>query len=104
MQKQLPINGLNLKNTDMTDLKKDLIVRKRVHMSLDVRGALRWPKYRLRKLFVGDDGKRLSADDAIEILLDYVAEGKRVIPIGECNNFSFIDGCLGHEEKSKATP
>ena len=68
-----------------------------VHMCLDIRGALGWPKSKLRGLLVHDTGKKATADEAREFLLDCVAEGKRVLPMGECDGFSYETGCPGHE-------
>lgn len=31
-------------------------------------------------------------------------EGKRVVPIGECDNFDFQTGCKGHIESALVTP
>lgn len=70
-----------------------------VHMCLDIRGALRWPKTRLRGLLTDEDGRPATADQAREWLLDRLGEGKRVLPLGEaCEGFSYETGCPGHEE------
>jgi hypothetical protein len=71
---------------------------KTIHCSLSVRGALKWPKSRLRKLLVDEKGKYLSADGAREALLDQLALGREVLPLGECPGFDFQSGCPGHVE------
>lgn len=68
------------------------------HMSLCVRGALKWPKSRLKKMFLSDDGKSMTADQARDVLLDELSQGHEVIPMGKCDNFCFKEGCKGHEE------
>lgn len=73
---------------------------KRIHMCLDVRGAIHNGAY--RKEMVGSctdpkTGKKLNSYEILEYLLDCVAEGKQVIPLSDCDNFSFETGCGGHE-------
>jgi hypothetical protein len=66
------------------------------HMSISVRGALRWIKKDLGKLFI-NNGKRVSADDAKEYLMDKLKEGYEVIPYGNaCEGFDKVNGCPGH--------
>lgn len=71
------------------------------HMSLCVRGALKWPKARLKKMFLDDAGKSMTADQARNVLLDELSQGHEVIPMGKCDNFDFKTGCRGHEEDSR---
>ena len=74
-----------------------------VHMCLDIRGALRWPARRLGGMFHTTDGKRFAtSDEAREFLMDCLSEGKRVLPIGECDGFSFETGCPGHERSGES--
>jgi hypothetical protein len=49
-----------------------------------------------------DDGRKMSADEAINVLMDELAAGHEVIPIGECNNFDYKKGCLGHEQNDQS--
>jgi hypothetical protein len=66
------------------------------HLVLSVRGALKWPKRRLRGLLTVD-GRRANADETRDILLDELAKGHECLPIGEpCDGFSHTDGCPGH--------
>lgn len=72
-----------------------------VHCCIDIRGMLWWPKRRLRGLMVDDAGKRLTPEQAREYLLDQIALGRRVLPLGgECEGFSYETGCPGHQEPS----
>jgi len=69
-----------------------------IHMALDIRGALRWPARKLAGIFRTEDGERYAtADEAREFLMDCLSEGKRVLPIGACDGFSYEKGCPGHE-------
>lgn len=67
-----------------------------VHMCLDIRGALRWPDNMLRGLVNDEKGRPCTSTQARDYLLDRLAEGKRVLPMGACENFDFQEGCLGH--------
>lgn len=68
---------------------------KTVHMSLSVRGAIKWPA-RMRKGLFLEDGVRVSAARALEILFDHLAAGREVLPMHDCPTFDFKDGCPGH--------
>lgn len=69
------------------------------HVCLSVRGYLAGPDSDLRKLF-RRDGKFLTPREAREVLMQHLAEGREVLPIGEpCEGFDFKgNGCPGHEE------
>lgn len=68
-----------------------------LHVSLNVRGALKWPKRLRAKLFVRDDGKHMTADEATDALLDALAAGYEHLPVGdECDDFDPKSGCRGH--------
>jgi hypothetical protein len=70
-------------------------------MCLDIRGALRWPKRRLRGLVRDTEtGRYASADEAREWLMDRLVEGKRVLPMCECEGFSYETGCPGHDSRA----
>jgi hypothetical protein len=67
------------------------------HMSLDVRGALlHMPKRQLATMFLHDDGRRMTADEAKRTLLDELAKGHEKLPIGDCDGFDYTTGCPGH--------
>lgn len=77
-----------------------------VHMCLDIRGAMRWSKARLKGLLV-IDGRRGTADEVWQCLADELARGRRVLPMGKCDGFSYETGCPGHpnsaaDERSRA--
>jgi len=65
----------------------------KIHMCLSIRGAIR------NKMFSGftdKNGRKLSRNEAENFLFDQLAEGKKVLPIGDCDNFDYQTGCLGH--------
>jgi hypothetical protein len=69
---------------------------KLIHMCLDVRGALaNWSDREMRGVFK-DNGRTLTPREAKEFLMDEIAKGHRVIPIGDCDAFDFETGCPGH--------
>lgn len=74
---------------------------KTMHMCLDVRGALMWPNSKLKHLFVNNEtGKKLTATEAKEHLMQKLSEGWEVLPLGKmCEGFDKKTGCPGHEEK-----
>jgi len=78
-----------------------------VHICLSVRGALKWPKPEFRRALkwvtkTGGEPYR-DIDELREALMDELAQGHEVIPMGECDNFDFKTGCLGHPTE-EATP
>lgn len=79
-----------------------------VHMCMSIRGALNNWKYPddYYGAITGDDGKVLTPPQARNFLYDCLAEGKRVLPMGECDNFDYQTGCLGHEiaDEEEGTP
>lgn len=71
-----------------------------IHMCLDIRGALRWPKRMLKGMFRDDDGRELGAEEARERLMDELAKGRRVLPYGDCEGFDYQTGCPGHPSEA----
>lgn len=73
------------------------------HFCLDIRGALlNWSHTQWRD--VGQDNK-MTAHEVKAKFMDYLAEGKKVIPIHkECDNFCYQKGCLGHKEDTDSKP
>lgn len=69
---------------------------KMLHMSLSVRGALRWPDNLLVALFPG-----CNAEEAREQLLIALEDGWSVLPMGDCDGFDKVTGCPGHRETAK---
>lgn len=45
-----------------------------------------------------DDGSRFTSDELKGVFLKMQSEGKRVFPLGDCDNFDYIVGCKGHED------
>jgi hypothetical protein len=69
-------------------------VSQRIHLSLDIRGAIAGTGWRAVS---SPDGRRVKKAEAIEWLMDRLGEGKRVLPMGPCEGFSYQTGCPGHE-------
>jgi len=67
------------------------------HMCMDVRGALRNGMWKLGGM-QHDDGRPMTADEAFDALCDEIAKGRRVIPLGDCDNFDYQEGCNGHSD------
>lgn len=75
-----------------------------VHVHLDIAGALKSMSNReFTGMFDHDDGRRMTAEEAKANLIDILASGVKVLPIGEpCEGFSYTTGCPGHE--TEVTP
>lgn len=68
-------------------------------MGVSVRGALmNWSDKELAALLIRDDGTKPSASEAKAFLLDELAKGHERLPMGECDNWDWKRGCLGHEQ------
>ncbi len=74
-----------------------------IHACVSVRGAIRnWRDW--IGSITGDDGKRLMTRDEIQdALMDELAKGREVIPIGNpCEGFDYSGaGCPGHLVEAK---
>lgn len=71
---------------------------KTMHVSLCVRGALKWPKKKLRGMLVDiETGRTLSADEARDKLLDFLSQGVELLPTTKCEGHNPKTGCPGHE-------
>lgn len=66
------------------------------HFCINIRGMLEWPKKDLKKAMRKEDGSYLTPDEVRDFLFDRLSEGKKVLPLGECDNFCFEKGCRGH--------
>ncbi len=78
----------------------------RMHMCMSVRGALNWDKKTLKRNargFTRNDGKPMTPDEVRNALMDELAKGREVIPLGECDNFDFKTGCKGHPDTANDT-
>ena len=69
-----------------------------MHMSVDLRGMLRNGLYKNGGL-QHDDGREMTPDEAFDAICDEIAKGRRVIPLGQCDNFDYQTGCLGHADQ-----
>jgi hypothetical protein len=45
----------------------------------------------------------MPADEAKRELLNQLAMGRKVLPIGDCDNFSYETGCPGHPGTANAS-
>ncbi len=71
------------------------------HLCIDISGALRnWTAKNFARYYFGsvlhDDGRSMTHAEAIFMLKENRAMGRRVLPIGECDNFDYQNGCMGH--------
>lgn len=68
-----------------------------VHIMIDVNDMLKRSIYdSMSGFFTKEDGSNCTHNEAIEYLEQCRDEGKRVIPLGECDNFDYQTGCRGH--------
>jgi len=72
-----------------------------IHVCLSVRGALRWDRRTLARACKGvtmPDGRRPTPDELRDHLMDLLADGNEVVPLGDpCEGFDPKTGCPGHE-------
>jgi hypothetical protein len=69
------------------------------HMCLSIKGALNNAKYKknhTKSYADNDDGSPMTYGELKEFLTQSLAEGKRVLPMGDCDNFDYQTGCRGH--------
>lgn len=79
---------------------------KRMHLCMDVRGALNMTKPEMHRMAknITYNGKQLkTADEVKSFLLDALSEGYEFLPMTECDNFDKKRGCMGHEIQSVTT-
>lgn len=68
------------------------------HLSLNIDGAIRNAK--MYKGCITVDGRVLNTVEEIRAFLyEQKAMGRRVLPCGDCDNFDYQKGCLGHQEE-----
>jgi hypothetical protein len=76
-------------------------VSRHIHLCLDIRGAIQGTAW---KCLSRKDGRPIKKAEAIEYLMDRLAEGKKVLPMGgPCEGFSHETGCPGHDEVDEPT-
>ena len=67
-----------------------------IHCCLDIRGGMR--NARMLKGCIEVDGHQLNTVKEIrEFLQSQLDIGREVLPMGNCDNFDYQKGCLGHE-------
>lgn len=75
------------------------------HLVVSVRGMLNWPNVEAKKnlkWITKNDGTRFgTVAELRNMLMDELAKGHEVLKTGECDNFDFQKGCLGHESMAK---
>ena len=75
------------------------------HLCVAVRPQLRLSDRALLARWKGcieDEDKTLDTGFAIrEFFMDHLVQGHRVIPGGECDNFDYEKGCLGHPQEDE---
>ena len=65
-------------------------------MSLDIDGGIK--NARLLKGYITVDGRTLNTVKEIRAFLyEQKAMGRELLPIGDCDNFDYQKGCLGHQ-------
>jgi len=68
-----------------------------IHMRIDVRGALRnWHDSEWRNCVRDNNGKMLTPTEVKDGFLEELAQGHDYLPLGDCDNFDFKEGCKGH--------
>lgn len=70
-----------------------------IHCCLDLEGFLRnatFPRS-FGGMFKHDDGRPMTPEEARSELFNQLRLGRRVIPMGACDNFDYQKGCQGHE-------
>lgn len=82
----------------MTKTKKIFYRSKKTnrHMSISVEGVLTQYKRRKINFCNHDDGRPMRDAEARAVFMQAKAEGKRVLPMGDCPRFDFQTGCKGH--------
>jgi hypothetical protein len=68
----------------------------KIHMCIDVKGMLTKPLKQFKDLVHDDSGKLLDAHQARNYFLDELSKGRLFLPFGECDNFDYSKGCMGH--------
>lgn len=73
-----------------------------VHMCLDIQGWLtNHPHDRdYIGMFRHDDGREMTPQEARNQLFDELRKGRKVLPYGQCEGFSYETGCPGHPADS----
>lgn len=69
---------------------------RRIHLSLDIRGGIKNAKDLRGCITV--DGKTLNTTAEVKnFLKGQLDMGRKFLPYGDCDNFDYQKGCLGHD-------
>lgn len=72
------------------------------HVHIDTEQAVRHPEPFVGFILV--DGKRLNSKDEVRLFMNnQLAQGHKLLPCGECDNFDYEKGCQGHPERREKT-
>lgn len=67
-----------------------------IHVSLNIDGGIQ--NARLLKGYITVDGRVLNTVKEIRAFLyEQKAMGRKVLPMGDCDNFDYQTGCMGHQ-------
>jgi hypothetical protein len=75
---------------------------KKIHLSQGIRGCfLNWTEKQwldaLDYMTPAGPGTQFKSVKVLKnVLLDHIASGKEVLPLGDCDNFNPRRGCMGH--------
>lgn len=68
---------------------------KLIHCCLDIKGGIKNARFLCGSIEV--DGKPLqTVPEVRQFLRDQLALGRKVLPMGDCDNFDYQKGCRGH--------
>lgn len=71
------------------------MAKRMTHLCLDIQGGMMNAKDLRGCITV--DGKRLNTTKEVrDFLQEQLDMGRRVLPMGDCDNFDYQTGCLGH--------
>jgi hypothetical protein len=60
---------------------------------------MNWKQKDWKKVLIDETtGKYLLPEESKRQFIKWISEGKKVVPIGECSNFDYQKGCLGHDK------
>lgn len=70
------------------------------HCCLDIAGGIK--NARMLRNCITVDGRLLRTEKEVRAFLrEQQALGRRVLPMGDCDNFDYQTGCLGHPREEK---
>lgn len=71
------------------------------HLCMDIRNALLTSTDKeLGTMLIEKGGRKLSAQQTKEFLLDELAKGRKFLPCVPCDGFDYQAGCPGHPESA----